>query len=335
MKFNYRKICLNLLRDLPLRTQDVISRRFGLKNEEKETLESIGRDYGICRERVRQIEEDGLAKIKPKIAKHQEILQYFFDQLKSSGNLKKEKSLLEELGGQKFQNQIFFLLTLGNQFKRLKETENYHSLWTIDQNSLKMAKKVIADFIKKLKEKREPLNLESYKSPLSPDLPSKVLVSFLEISKQILKGPQGLYGLADWPEINPRGVRDKAYLVFKKERRPLHFSQVARFIDDLKLEKVQKRTNPQTVHNELIRDPKFVLVGRGTYALREWGYLPGVVRDIILKTLRENKKPLSKEEIVREVLKQRLVKENTILLNLSNKKYFQKDSQGRYTIREA
>jgi hypothetical protein len=65
--------------------------------------------------------------------------------------------------------------------------------------------------------------------------------------------------------------------------------------------------------------------------LREWGYEPGQVKDVIIKILKENG-PLTKKEILERVLKQRLVKENTILLNLNNKKYFLKDSQGKYKI---
>ena len=91
----------------------------------------------------------------------------------------------------------------------------------------------------------------------------------------------------------------------------------------------------QTVHNELIKDPRFVLVGRGIYALSEWGYYPGQVKDVILKVLKEKRRPLTKEEILEKVLSQRLVKENTILLNLSNKKYFLRNSQGKYWVKEA
>jgi len=90
----------------------------------------------------------------------------------------------------------------------------------------------------------------------------------------------------------------------------------------------------QTVHNELIKDSRFVLVGRGIYALEEWGYYPGQVKDVILRVLREERKPITKEEILEKVLEQRLVKENTILLNLSNKKYFERDVQGKYKVKE-
>ena len=51
--------------------------------------------------------------------------------------------------------------------------------------------------------------------------------------------------------------------------------------------------------------------------------------------LSDSKTPLTKEEILQKVSQQRMVKENTILLNLNNKKYFAKDSGGRYNIKEA
>ena len=96
-----------------------------------------------------------------------------------------------------------------------------------------------------------------------------------------------------------------------------------------------RKANIATVHNELIKDSRFVLVGRGLYALKEWGYEPGVVKEVIAKVLRAEDKPLTKEEVFQKVLKQRLIKENTILLNLQDKSCFFKDEAGRYTIKEA
>jgi len=149
----------------------------------------------------------------------------------------------------------------------------------------------------------------------------KVLSSYLEISRIIGKNEEGFYGLLEWPEIRPRGIRDKAYLVLKKAQRPLHFTEIAAQIDGAKV---------PTVHNELIKDERFVLIGRGIYALAEWGYFPGEVKDVILKILREKGRPMTKEEILEEVKKQRIVKPTTVLLYLYNKKYFERDSQGRY-----
>jgi len=222
---------------------------------------------------------------------------------------------LAELGDGESQNQIYFLLTLGEGFERFGETEDFYSLWTTDKASWTTAQKAIDAFYEKLKNTGKPLEVKE-----------ALLPSYLEISKKIQKNAKGLYGLKDWPEINPRKIKDKAYLVLKESQKPLHFTQVAGLIDS---------SLPQTVHNELIKDPRFVLVGRGIYALKEWGYQEGQVRDVILNVLKTAGRPLKKEEILEKTLEQRLVKENTIFLNLSNKKYFLRNSEGRYTIKEA
>src|SRR4030042_5641841 len=101
MKHNYQTICNNLIKGLPSRIKDVIEQRFGLKNNERKTLEEIGETYGITRERVRQIEEAGFAKLKPRLEENQEGLNYFQEQIKLAGNLRKEDVLLESLGGSK------------------------------------------------------------------------------------------------------------------------------------------------------------------------------------------------------------------------------------------
>jgi hypothetical protein len=323
MPFNYSQICSNLLRVLPEKQKKVISRRFALLDgDQKETLESIGESYGITRERVRQIEKDGFLKLKPEIKKYQKVFQYFNQYLKSQGGLKEESSLLKELGGKNYQNQVYFLLNLGENFERFAETAKLHSLWTTDKSSLVSAEKVVDSLSKRLEKAGKPLRLNELVSFIS--VGPKILSSYLEVSKRIQKSPEGSFGLENWPEIKPRGVKDKAYLVFKKEKKPLHFREVANAIDS---------ALPQTVHNELIKDERFTLVGRGLYALKEWGYEQGYVKDVIFKVLKAAQKPLTKEEILEKVLKQRLVKENTVLLNLSNKKYFNRTPEGFYILK--
>ena len=327
MAQNYQKICDELLKDLPDRQREVVSRRFGLTRGQEaadlETLESIGEDFGVTRERVRQIEEDGLRRIKQNMGKYEKVFQSYSQHLKKFGGLRKESTLLEELGGKEYQPQACFLLTIGKEFEREGETEEFYPVWFIGKGSVSAARKVVASFYNRLKKINKPLSSKDLK--LSSAVNEKALFSYLEASKKIQKNDEGFFGLREWPEINPRGVKDKAYLAFKKTNKPLHFKEVAGMIQGSLV---------QTVHNELIRDPRFVLVGRGIYALSEWGYAPGEVREVIFKTLKE-KGPLTKEEILKKVLEQRLVKENTVLLNLSNKNYFLKDARGRYKVKEA
>jgi DNA-directed RNA polymerase delta subunit len=332
-RINYSKICFKILEKLPPRQKEVISRRFALSekvSKGRETLESIGKDIGVTRERVRQIERDGFLSISrtSEEKKYQEIFNDFKNRFKKAGNLIKEEQFLSEIAGGKFKKEVYFLLTLSSQFERIPETEDFYSLWMIDKKSWLSARKIIESAYKKFEKEGRPLQAKELFKELgkSSILSVEILSSYLNISKKIKTNAEGLFGLRIWPEINPRRVKDKAYLIFKKEQKPLHFSRVAEFIDS---------NHFQTVHNELIKDSRFVLVGRGTYALREWGYEDGTVKEVILKILKESGKPLSKEEVIKRALGQRLVKENTIFLSLSDKKHFLRNAEGFYDIKEA
>ena len=326
-KVNYQQVCQDLLKDLNSKQKEIISRRFGLKKENKETLALIGDRFNITRERVRQIEKDSIDKqIKPRLKKYSEVFKGFRKYLESFGGIKKEDILLEELGDKENQAEVYFLLSISENFKRYVQNANFYPLWTDKETSLTLAKKNIELILREFKKNQKPLTLQELKNLFQKDIEINFLTSCLEISKKI-KQNNDLFGLKEWPEINPRGVKDKAYLVLKKNKIPLHFSQIAEMIGENAL--------PQTVHNELIKNQKFVLVGRGTYALEDWGYSHGNVNDVIFKLLKESKTSLSKKEILDGVLKQRMVKKNTVLINLNNKKYFLKTPKGKYKIKEA
>jgi transcriptional regulator with XRE-family HTH domain len=320
MDKGYKKICKDLIAGLKDREKEVILRRFGLEGRKKETLQSIGDSFGITRERVRQIENAALNKIRTKLEKYRKFFEKFFDYFEKFGKVRKEERLLEELGG-KEKNELIFLLSLDERFLRFNQNKDFHSFWATSLTCVEKVKNLISSVCKKFERERKLMSLKEIASEFK--IKENLLEGFLEISKRIQKNKDGLYGLREWPEINPRGLRDKAYLVFKELKRPLHFTEVARMIEG---------ANLKSVHNELIRDERFVLIGRGIYALREWGYFPGEVKDVIYKFLKEEG-PLTKEEILERVKKQRIVKENTVLINLA--KYFEKDEKGRYRIKTA
>ncbi len=339
MKINYEKVCNKLLQGLPERTLDIIESRFGLKNGEKETLEMIGKRHGLTRERVRQIEKDGLSQIRPRIKDYRNIFKSVEKVLSSFGGIKEEKSFLECLAKKENEkNCLTFILSAADDFKKIPENKDFHSAWAVDNEFFLLAKKVISKTISFLKKENNLFNLNDLFSFLRKTIPQKVdkkaFQSYIEISKKIERNPEGLYGLGHWIEIKPRGIKDKAYLVLKKKKSPLHFKEIASQIELLPFSS-PKKIQTTTVHNELIKDERFVLVGRGLYALKEWGYEPGTVKDVILKILKKSKKPLKREEISEKVLKERIVKKNTILLSLSDKNYFLRDEDGKYKVREA
>ena len=333
-KINYSQIYTKFTKGLSPRTKDVFDRRFGVKSGNPETLDSIGKKSGITRERVRQIEEAGFNFVRKN---NKEAIERAFEGLHSyfekRGGFKREDIALTELGGQKNKPYVLFLLTIGkDRFSKICGKRDYHYFWSTSEDFGKAIKDKLGTLVSGIKSHGNVLT----KNELTANFASKYnlnensLESYLEISKIIQQNKEGKYGLVHWPEIKPRGVKDKAFLVFKKEQKPLHFRKIAELIDGLEYNLPSQKAHAQTVHNELIKDKRFVLVGRGTYALAEWGYVPGTIKDVIHKVLKEKQHLVSQEDIVKEVLSQRLVARNTVLINLNNKKYFQKNSEGRY-----
>ncbi len=155
--------------------------------------------------------------------------------------------------------------------------------------------------------------------------------SVLTLSKNIIRTEEGHLGLSHWREINPKSIRDKTYYILRKHQKPLHFEAIAQHIESLDQNK--KKVTKQAVHNELIRDERFVLIGRGIYALREWGYKNGVVEEVIEEILITADKPMHKDDIIKEVKKQRIVKETTILLNLQKDKFI-RVARATYTVKK-
>ncbi len=337
LSFKPKEITKRLLSVLAKRAQDVLVSRYGLgAKSNKLTLDAIGKKYTITRERVRQIENHSLAAIrKSKTYKESEPI---FTELKAIlielGGLVSEKDLLAHLSKDaSVQNHLHFLLVIGEEFKREKEDGEFKHRWHADpelsqkiQGALrKLYSKlsddelvVESDLINSFLEEIRDVN-EKYKN-------EEVIKRWLSISHKIDKNPLGEWGRASSPNVNAKGMRDYAFLVIRKHGSPIHFKEVAKAISQY----FNKKAHVATTHNELIKDPRFVLVGRGLYALAEWGYMSGVVKDVIKKIL-DKEGALSKEKIVEKVLKERYVKENTILVNLQNPKFFKRDKEGRYS----
>jgi len=320
--FKYNTICEEILSSLQERTKKIIICRFGLFGNEKKTLEAVGKDHQVTRERVRQIEKDGIKQIKKRTGEYRDVFTSFENRLDSFGGLKKEDFLVSELAGEgDCENCIVFLLTVSDDIFRVSENNEHHAFWAKDKEIVKKAQNVIDDAHKILKKQNKLLALDDFQ--IKDGVSKDALSSYLEISKKVIKNEEGLFGISTWPEINPKGIKDKAYLVFKRENKPLHFKEVASLLGE--------GANPQTTHNELIKDSRFVLVGRGVYALSEWGYIPGEVKEVI-RTILEKEGALLKDEIIVRVEEQRIVKKNTIIQNLSNKKYFIRTPDGKYTV---
>jgi hypothetical protein len=336
--FDSAALVKKLLADVPERARDVLIRRFGLgASSARETLEAIGDRSGITRERVRQIEAAGLESVrKGKAFKNAEgQFEELRKHIEALGVIVPEDELLAGLGQDtKARNRFRFLLVAGSSFFRERETDDFFARWHVDRATAKSIHDALGKLYAGLKDDEvlpegEMLDrfLEELKNVNDAYKQEEILKRWLSLSKQLGKNPLAEWGRLSAPAIRTKGVRDYAYLAIKRAGAPMHFSEVAKTIGTT----FSKKAHVATTHNELIKDPRFVLVGRGLYALAEWGYTPGVVRDVIREVI-ERVGPLKKDEIIMQVKKARFVKDNTILVNLNDSRYFKRTKDGRYAV---
>jgi hypothetical protein len=336
ISFKPKQCVKRLLSSLPDRARDVLMYRYGLgKDSKRMTLDSIGKKYGITRERVRQIENYALQNIRKSDEYKQEKAAFteMENLLHSLGGIVVEDDFLGSVSkDQSLQNHIFFLLVVGESFKKRKEDDEFRHRWHVDEELSKKVENALrklytglsnqellpeSEMIQRFFQHLEDVS-ERYKN-------QEVVRRWLGLSKVVGTNALGDWGVSHSSNIKTKGMRDYAFLVIRKHGSPIHFRDVAKQITQM----FNKKAHVATTHNELIKDPRFVLVGRGLYALAEWGYAPGIVRDVIRQVLEKNG-PMSKEEIIDKVLRERYVKENTIAVNLQNPKFFKKDKDGKY-----
>jgi len=340
ISFKPKQITKALLSVLPERANDVLTKRYGLGVDgQTSTLESIGKSYGITRERVRQIENYGIQSIQ-RSDEYKNFYELFIEMQnlidKLGGGVIAEHVLLNELTSDPItRNHLYFILVVGDPFYRGKENIDYNHRWFTERkvtDSVEKALKGVYSTLDRDELVSEQEILNRFRDNLDDFVKhddEDVLRRWLLISKQIGRNPLGDWGLVDSPNVRVKGIRDYAYLAVKRHGSPMHFREVAVSIDNL----FKHKAHVATTHNELIKDGRFVLVGRGLYALTEWGYTAGVVKDVLREILSQEG-PLSKEELIDKVRKERYVKDNTIIVNLQDTNIFKKLSNGTYSIVE-
>lgn len=317
------------------REREIIARRYGLFDR-KETLEQIGELLNITRERVRQLEKAVMARLKAIADKELPSVKQFEDAVIShisntghvarvndiSAKLTKENSKID-------QSRVSFLSELASGLSVIDDNDHYHhAIGVRALHDEKKIKEAVASIVDAIKKANKPVTAEEIKEAIG-HADHQAVAALASVSKQLATlGKQ--WGLVKWPLVNPKNIRDKIYVILRDNGKPLHFGEIASAIRGSSFKR--KDVTTQAIHNELIKDKRFVLIGRGIYALSEWGYSKGTVADIITEVLKEAGEPLHRDEIVKRVLKHRQVKETTILLNLQGKKEFKRVAKATYDL---
>ena len=321
------------------REREIIARRFGLYDR-KETLEQIGELLGITRERVRQLEKSVVTKLKTAAEKDEipgldEITAAIIDILQTNGHIMRITQLAELLTGDASkinQARISFLSELSPRLSVIDESDHFYNAVgersVHDEKHIREAVGKIVDAIKKI---GQPTEIGPVAEAVKSNDPDHTQA--LATTSKYLASLNGVWGLTKWPTVNPKNIRDKIYVILSEKGTHMHFSEISDAIKASEFKR--KNVTTQAIHNELIKDKRFVLIGRGIYALSEWGYKKGTVADIITEVLRKSDEPLHRDEIVKRVLKTRYVKETTILLNLQGKPQFKRVAKATYTLDES
>ena len=310
------------------REREIINRRLGLFRQ-RETLEKIGEFLQLTRERVRQLEKSVMIGLQTNQVNQLPSFKVaevkIKNQLMKMGNVARISDLtkqLAEAGQHKIhQAQISFLARLSPQFVVVEENEHHHlGIGLVDYHNHDQIKQHIATVVDYIDNSGQPLDVDKIHHRW-PEFSRDHLHGLASLSKK-LSFLNNVWGLNHWPTVNPKNIRDKIYLVLKQAQKPLHFSEIAHHIHTGPFKK--NKVTVQAVHNELIKDDRFILTGRGIYVLKEWGYQPGTVAQVIENILEKSDQPVDRDEIIRQVLKQRQVKPTTISLNLQSKPQFHK-----------
>ncbi|MFV0485207.1 MAG: sigma factor-like helix-turn-helix DNA-binding protein [Candidatus Saccharimonadales bacterium] len=320
------------------REREIISRRFGLSGH-KETLEQIGEMLSITRERVRQLEKAILIRLRiaaeeNKITELGAAEKIIIRNLTEMGRLARISNLAKKILGHDAtaaeKAGLAFLGEISSALTIVDENDRYHgAIGIAEYGDEKAIRTKVDEIVAVIKEKKSPMTIDEMDSKLSYEHPSHI-EAVASVSK-LLSELNGLWGLAKWPTVNPKNIRDKIFVILEEKKEPMHFGDIAKAI--AKSDFKRKDVTVQAIHNELIKDARFVLIGRGIYALDTWGFEKGTVSDIIKKVLKKaGDTGLTREEIVKQVLKERKVKETTVLLNLQNKELFTRVGKGTYKL---
>lgn len=345
--FDALQLMEQILSLLPAKEAEIVSRRYGLGGEKKQTLEMIGKEYQVTRERIRQIERQAIQTLFDS-AQFQEMIKplehVVVSVIHEHGGIMTMDMIAQELLGvhavdPKYYAALHFLLSqlLKEKVEHVRASKEFAQSWKTQATSMDIVEKTISELKKIVEGLEKPHTFEriheelkktAHYAEFQDHLSESVIASYLDVAGEIGKNPFDEYGLSHWGLVNPKRMHDRVYLVLQKKGEPMHFEEIAEQITEI----FGKKAYPPTVHNELILNKEYVLVGRGLYALKEWGYQEGVVSDVILKVMNEASEPLDRDEIVKRVLEQRIVKRNTIYLALTDKDTFEKLADGRYTL---
>jgi len=310
-------------------------KKFWLGGQKGVPLQRIGQEYSLTRERIRQIETQALMRFRRLIVWNETYMNV----------LSEAKKILDAHWGILGEDVLVAKLINRNLFKFTKDELKLILVSDFDVTYLKRNKLLYkAFYIEPLFEDlltKMAMYVNNYfegrkKSEDMYEFIAKVKEEFSKEYKDVTYLKNDLFyvnffslirnfSVFDWKvwfdefaDVNPKTMKLKIYYIMKRINKPVHYQELPSKIMDYF---PNKSCKINTIHNELVKNNDiFVNLGLGRYWLKEWWYEGWVVKDILIRIFEKNDRPMTVKELCKEVLKEKMVSPNTVMLNLQKYK---------------
>jgi len=320
------------------RDRAVIEHRFGLGGK-RETLNEVGQRFHLTRERIRQVENSTLRALRGVLAADpvpevSAAIEQVTDTIDDMGQAASVDALATRVVGESTtvaRGVVMLLSELSPHLVVMAGNANYHaSIVHSDTLDKRAVRAQIDTLVAALQKHGQPVALADWPGIVETPSSAAQVAAIASLSKEIIhKGDE--WGLPQWAIMNPHNIRDLAYILLRQVGEPMHYSAIADAVNAGAMG--ASAFSRKVVHNGLIKDPRFVLIGRGKYALAEWGYTKGSLPDVIAGVLRQES-PLSSDEIVRRVMQVRHLQDRTIRMSLHAQPQFRRVAKAEYVLDE-
>jgi hypothetical protein len=336
------------------REREILVKRTGLSDEKEVTLESLGFNFGLTRERVRQIEEkirlrlikvirreskgilDAILRIirDQQLLSTEEIANIYVDLAKE--NFKFPKDAMVNLIMQAIGNGVAFLQSSGNLWSVSKPIANRYP------DIMRIARRILSGVTMDLASLAIEVSREiGFREKAEIELVEKTLRAsnrFLNISNSQDNEPLS--------EISPKhqslpGMRkDFAYFYIKRQGVPVNVREVFRAMQEeaphLLPQGEGLSCSLHVLDANLERDRRLAWAGMSMFALVEWGYEHEVrtIDKAIERLLRRTGRPMTISEIRNYILNLYSVSPSSIpsALERERGKRFRRVKAGVWTL---
>lgn len=324
----------------------VLMRKFWLNGEKEIPLQKIWKEYSLTRERVRQIETQALMRFRRLIVGNEVYMNVLSESkkiLEVHGGILSEDSLISKIINKnlfKFSKQELKLILVSDfDITYLKRNKYLSKAFYIEPLYEDLLTKMVIFSQDHFNKRKESQDLYEFISVLKDEFADDVrdipflkndlfYINFFSIVRD-MSILDWKIGLVDFDDINPKTVKLKMLYTMRRLNKPIHYQELpAKIMEWFPNSKVKVNT----VHNDLVKhNDVFVNLWLGLYGLKEWGYEGWSVRDILIRVFKKFDRPMNTKELSKEVLKQKMVSQNTVLLNLQKyKKDFKRIDKGLY-----